>query len=234
MAYPRHLLNDEETCRVDMRPHWWFFVQYIMSGGLLFAFLVAYLVLRKNITSEVGILPASAETIVGFLALIATVIWLLGLLGRYLYWKFTIFVFTSDRVIFRTGVIAKRGSEIPLENISNINFSQKIIERIVGCGTLELESAGLKDDLKFTHIRNPDLVQREIYVMMEDNVKRTAQYSSAGMVERMETAMQQNENSEAPKGDIISQIEQLAKLRDQNMISDDEYEHKKRELLDRM
>lgn len=238
MPYPKHLLNDNETVRVDMKPHWWFFVQYIMSGFILFGLVIFYVVSRGKINANVGVISASIETIFGFVILGLILFWLLGLVVRYLYWKFTIFVVTSDRVIFRTGIIAKRGSEIPLENISNINFNQKIIERLVGCGTLELESAGLKDDLNFTHIRNPDLVQREIYVMMEDNVKRTARYSSDGMVEKMEDVIQSTEyNPERPgagSGDIISQIESLAKLRDQNIISDEEYEAKKRQLLDRM
>ena len=54
----------------------------------------------------------------------------------------TYFVVTSRRVIYRSGVVSKRGVEIPLERINNINFHQRLIDRIIGAGDLDIESAG--------------------------------------------------------------------------------------------
>ena len=36
----------------------------------------------------------------------------------------TNFVITSDRIIFRSGVVAKSGIEIPLERVNNVLFNQ--------------------------------------------------------------------------------------------------------------
>ena len=79
----------------------------------------------------------------------------------------TYFVVTSRRVIYRTGVIAKRGVEIPLERVNNINFHQRIIDRIIGAGDLDIESAGKDGQSHFDFIRHPDGVQHEIYRQME-------------------------------------------------------------------
>ena len=79
----------------------------------------------------------------------------------------TYFVVTSRRVIYRTGVLSKRGVEIPLERINNINFHQRIIDRIIGAGDLDIESAGKDGQSHFDFIRHPDGVQHEIYRQME-------------------------------------------------------------------
>ena len=70
-------------------------------------------------------------------------------------------------MIYRTGVISKRGVEIPLERINNINFHQRLIDRIIGAGDLDIESAGKDGQSHFDFIRHPDGVQHEIYRQME-------------------------------------------------------------------
>jgi len=89
---------------------------------------------------------------------IAWAVWL-GL--KYLGWRMTYFVVTSRRVIYRSGVISKRGVEIPLERINNINFHQRLIDRIIGAGDLDIESAGKDGQSHFDFIRHPDGVQHE-------------------------------------------------------------------------
>ena len=72
-------------------------------------------------------------------AIVVTAIWLVV---RYLKWITTNFVITSDRLIFRHGVVAKSGIEIPLERVNNVNFNQGIFERMLGAGDLLIESGG--------------------------------------------------------------------------------------------
>src|SRR5215470_8348232 len=55
---------------------------------------------------------------------------------RYSKWITTSFTVTNDRVIFRQGLVAKSGVEIPLERIMNVNFKQSIWERLIGAGDL--------------------------------------------------------------------------------------------------
>ncbi len=91
-----------------------------------------------------------------------------GWLGlKYLEWNFTHFVVTDDRVIYRTGVLAKRGVEIPMERINNINFHQGMFERFIGAGDLDIESAGKDGQSHFDDVWHPDGVQQELYRQME-------------------------------------------------------------------
>ncbi|HEY1737792.1 MAG TPA: PH domain-containing protein, partial [Acidimicrobiia bacterium] len=130
-------------------------------------------------------------------------------------------------VVFRTGVVAKHGVEIPLARINNINFNQGIFERMIGTGNLEIESAGKDGQTTFDNVRHPDGVQQEIYKMMEDDERKRASWASSGATPAVTTAA-------SPNASVPEQIEQLAKLRDQGVLTAQEFEAKKSELLKRM
>lgn len=210
MPYPRQLINEGETVALDLHPHWWYFSKHILTGIPLFIALIGVLALSGTV-----------QTVAAWAWAILAVIWALWLLVKYVQWQYTHFVVTDDRVIFRTGLLSKHGVEIPLERINNINFHQRIFERIIGAGDLDIESAGREGQSHFEDVRHPDAVQQEIYRQMEINARETASWS----------------RPEAPTGSgstIPEQIEQLAELRDKGRITAEEYESKKNALLDRM
>ena len=60
---------------------------------------------------------------------------------RFIWWVTSNFVVTTSRVIHREGFIAKRSMEIPLDKINDVRFEQGLFERIVGAGTLVIQSA---------------------------------------------------------------------------------------------
>ena len=210
MPYPRHLINEGETVALDLHPHWWYFSKHILTGIPLVILLIGVLSLS-----------GSVQTVAAWTWAILAVIWAVWLLAKYVQWQYTHFVVTDDRVIFRTGLLAKHGVEIPLERINNINFHQRIFERLIGAGDLDIESAGREGQSHFEDVRHPDGVQQEIYRQMEANARETASWSRPA----------------APVGSrasIPEQIEQLAALRDKGHITAEEYETKKNALLDRM
>jgi uncharacterized membrane protein YdbT with pleckstrin-like domain len=210
MPYPRHLINEGETVALDLHPHWWYFSKHILTGIPLFIVLIGVLALSGSVQS----VAATAWAILA-------VIWVVWLLIKYVQWQYTHFVVTDDRVIFRTGMLSKHGVEIPLERISNINFHQRIFERLIGAGDLDIESAGREGQSHFEDVRHPDGVQQEIYRQMEANARETASWSRP--------------EAQAGSGaSIPEQIEQLAALRDKGHITAAEYENKKNALLDRM
>jgi uncharacterized membrane protein YdbT with pleckstrin-like domain len=149
-------------------------------------------------------------------------VWAGWLVLKYFQWVMTYFVVTSRRVIYRTGVISKKGVEIPLERVNNINFHQRIIDRIIGAGDLDIESAGKDGQSHFDFIRHPDGVQHEIYRQME--FRNMPQMQPSPVAAPVPT----------PAATVPEQIEQLAHLRDQGHISAAEYEQKKAQLLERM
>ncbi len=211
MPYPKKLLNDGEEVALDLRPHWWFFSKHIATGIPLFVALVLVLsVGNKWLNALWGIVA---------------VVWA-GWLGlKYLEWNFTHFVVTDDRVIYRTGVIAKRGVEIPMERINNINFHQGVWERIIGAGDLDIESAGRDGQSHFDDVWHPDGVQQELYRQMEVNAKKRASWSNP--------APAFAPSAPAPPT-VPEQLQQLADLRDRGVITAAEFETKKAQLLERM
>ena len=210
MPYPSNLINEGETVALDLHPHWWFFAKHILTGALLLVALIGVFAVRD-------VEYVNSVTALGWA--IAAVIWAIWLGFKYLQWQFTNFVVTDDRVIYRHGVFAKHGVEIPLERINNINFHQRFWERIIGAGDLDIESAGREGQSHFEDVRHPDGVQQEIYRQMEVNAREQASWS-APQVSR--------------EASIPEQIEQLAALRDKGHISAQEFETKKAALLERM
>jgi len=162
----------------------------------------------------------------GWLVGLIVLAWAAWLVLKYFQWVMTYFVVTDRRVIYRTGVLSKKGVEIPLERINNINFHQRIIDRVIGAGDLDIESAGRDGQSHFDFVRHPDGVQHEIYRQMEKR-NMPQNFPPAQVATPVPTPA-------APAASVPEQIEQLAQLRAQGHITDAEYEQKKAELLDRM
>jgi len=198
------LLNTGEDVVVDLRPHWWFF------AGPAAMLLVSIFALVFAMSKE-GTAAKDARLVLACITL-ASLVWFAG---RYLRWATTNFAVTTDRIIFRHGVIAKRGIEIPLERVNTIFFRQSIWERVIGTGDLIIESAGERGSEPFSDIRRPSFVQNEIYRLMEE-----AQAQTAGGGHREQS--------------IPDQIERLDELRRRSVITEAEFQAKKAQLLDRM
>ena len=215
MPYNPALLQDGETIALDLRPHWWYFWRHILSGVPLFFVLLV-------------VLNASSHFVrrwFGIIAGVLALVWAAWLAFRYAKWYTTSFVVTSRRVIFRHGVIAKRGVEIPLERVNNINFHQGILDRVIGAGDLDIESAGRDGMSHFDFVRHPDGVQHEIYRQMETRNMPGSAPSATTPVPPPAAPV---------PGGIPEQIEQLAALRDRGVISEAEFQAKKTELLGRL
>ena len=204
MPFPRRLLNDGEEIVLDLHPHWWF-----LSGPIVFTFVAG--------VAAIGVWAVGINDV---LLIVFTVLFLLGLVwlvARWLKWNTTNFVVTTDRLIYRSGVVAKRGMEIPLERVNNISFSQTVFERMLRSGDLLIESAGEGGQQKFTDIRRPFEVQNEVYRQMELAVGRDADR----MAGRRELS-------------VPEQLEKLDELRQRGVITQAEFDAKKAQLLDRM
>lgn len=219
MPYPESELHASEELVLDLHPHWWFFAKSV--AGLGVAILLAVVVLAQG---------WSWANVPIALLVFGTLVWFVQ---RYIAWVSTHFVLTSDRVIYRSGIIAKHGIEIPLERINTIYFHQRIFERLLGLGDLEIESAAKGGAQRFEDIHNPSGVQNEIYQQMEANEVKNAQRISGAFVEAQ--AQAEHSASGRDRGESIpDQIAQLSRLRESGALTEAEFQAKKQELLDRM
>ncbi len=202
MPFPRRLLNEGEDVMLDLHPHWW-----MLSGPVVMVVLATAGAVLVRTVSDVLVVVLLGVAVLG----------LLWLAGRYARWVTTNFVVTTDRLVFREGVLGKRGKEIPLERVNDIAVTQTLFERLIGAGDLTVESGGERGQQVFTDVRKPFLVQNVIYTEMERAGDRDAARAAGHRVLS-----------------IPEQIEKLDELRARGVLTQAEFNVKKAQLLDRM
>ena len=156
-------------------------------------------------------------TFVNWLTLIALVLSVGWLLGRYVGWLTTNLTITNDRIVYRHGVVSKQGMEIPIERVNNVSFKQGILERLFGNGDLTIESGGEDGQQHFSHVRHPEKVQGLIHSQMdrvENRVKGAAATAAAPL-------------------DVADQLERLEAMMQRGTLTAAEFEAQKAKLLGR-
>ena len=223
MAFPRDLLNENEELVLDLRPHWYYLLKSALA--LLAAVVLGIVVLAALDDGT----PKDVLSVLAGVAVVAA----LGWFGwTYAKWNTTMFVLTSDRIVSRKGVLSKQGVEIPLERVNTVFFKQSVFERMLGSGDLAIESAGERGTESFSNIRKPSIVQKEVYVQMENNENR--KFDRVGRRAGAEVASGDQTTAKDTSHSIPEQIDQLSELHQRGVLSDAEYQRKKAELLDRM
>lgn len=224
MTYPRKLLNPGEQIVVDLRQHWIALTMAVVWSAVILAALVALLFVW-------GAWPSWTKGAIVVAAIVAFCI-LSG--WRFVSWAMRHFVLTTERVISRSGVFAKRALDIPLDTINDIHFSQSIIERVFGSGSLIISSASETGNSEFHFIRDPEKIQNLIYHQREEAERAERREAAQYQAEAMAQYIQQQNPPPPSHVDVPGQIAQLAQLRDQGAITETEFQQKKAELLGRM
>jgi len=203
---PKKLLNDYETVALDLHPHWWYFAEPAAAAvGSVVLGVISW-----------WRLDGDAQKVMGYVSLGLIALSVIWLLVRYAKWATTNFAITSDRLIFRHGVLSKSGIEIPLERVNNVNFSQSLFERMIGAGDLLIESGGEDGQSRFTDIRHPEKVQNLIHAQMEVNEQRRGGFYAAP----------------AHSGpDVATQLEKLEGMLHRGSLTREEFDAQKRKLL---
>jgi uncharacterized membrane protein YdbT with pleckstrin-like domain len=199
MGFPRRLLIEGEELVMDIRPHW-------------IALTIPALVAIAALVLAIWGMASFDADLVFLIGLV--VVLLLYPVPKLVWWLTSHFVVTSDRVIHRAGWISKRSMEVPLEAINDVRFDQGIFDRIVGAGTLVVQSASEAGRQVFDHIRKPEEVQKTIYHQGELNQRRMFTGPAA---------------PQAPS--TTSELERLADLRARGVLTEEEFQAQKAKLL---
>jgi len=156
----RHLASDEELVYAT-RQHWTrLFTEFVL---LVLIWLVAGAI--------VWFLPSAVSFghIVGYvvagIATIATVrYWLVPLLA----WRGIIYIVTTKRIYKRSGFLTKTGHSIPLSRVNDVSFEATLWERILGEGTVSIQSASEHGMLALKHVPEPEKLKDVIYQAMDE------------------------------------------------------------------
>ncbi|MDQ4033164.1 MAG: PH domain-containing protein [Actinomycetota bacterium] len=143
MAYPDGLLGAGEQVVVHRHPHWKMLVVPVLALLLLVAlcsYLAALVAGQSWERYAWAVLVAVGAVGVGWLTV-----------APLLRWRTTHFVLTTHRVLVREGVLIRSGIDIPLGQVEGVRFRHTLLERMVGCGTLSIES-GSEEPLELDDI----------------------------------------------------------------------------------
>jgi membrane protein YdbS with pleckstrin-like domain len=134
MAISAKLLGDDEYIVVSTRTHWKalifpvFLLLVVAAGG---GFLAA-------IVPE-GDLQTPGRIAIGVAGLLVL---LMFAAKPFLNWFFSTYTLTNRRLITRHGILTRTGRDIPLMRINDVSYEHHLMDRLLGCGTLQIESAG--------------------------------------------------------------------------------------------
>ena len=154
MAYPDDLLAPGEQLVAHRHPHWKMLVVPVLV--LLVVVGVGSFVAALVSTQSWALWAWLAITAIG-----------LALIGRFtllpvIRWRTTHFVVTTRRVLVREGVFSRQDIDIPISRIESVQFRHTLLERLLGSGTLVIESAS-EEPLEFTDVPRVQEVHAVLY-----------------------------------------------------------------------
>ncbi|KWX03553.1 hypothetical protein TH66_11880 [Carbonactinospora thermoautotrophica] len=166
MGYPTRLLSPDEVIGLDLRPHW----KALVVPVLIFLVTAGAAGFLAAVVPELGGAELYLRIAIGVLALLVVLRWTCW---PWLKWVTTNYTITNRRLITRVGVITREGRDMPLARVNDVSFSHdSLLERILGCGTLVVESAGERGQLVLESVPRVEEVQRELYRLVEEDAAR--------------------------------------------------------------
>jgi uncharacterized membrane protein YdbT with pleckstrin-like domain len=162
---PKKLLGEGEDVVLAMRPHWKEMVRPVL----------VLLVVSPVATFLAAIVPDSGAQLWLRLAIVvvAALVVLRWTVWPFLVWLTTAYIVTDRRLITRVGVIARLGRDMPLSRVNDVTFEHSgLLERLLRCGTLVVESAGERGQLVLRDVPRVEEVQRDVYRLAEADEER--------------------------------------------------------------
>jgi uncharacterized membrane protein YdbT with pleckstrin-like domain len=173
VPYPEKLLTDDEEVVRHLHPHW----------VTVFWPIVLFLLIVGGASFGAAAIPAGTDQGIYRLVIVGVALLLLiaFVFVPLLRWRTTHYVVTTHRLLFREGILARRGRDIGLARITDVSYSQSVWERLLNSGTVTIETAGDSGATVLQRIPDSDGVQQLLNHMIEEDADRRAQ-ESAGYI----------------------------------------------------
>jgi uncharacterized membrane protein YdbT with pleckstrin-like domain len=138
----------------------------VKPAAILLLIVAAAIAISLLLPQSLGTTP---RLIVGLVALVVAAIWV-GI--PVLRWRTTVYEVTTRRLRLREGILSRSGRDFPLNRISDVSFSQDLLDRIFGCGRLIVESPGEMGRLVLTEIPDVKRVQAVLFQLVSEEETR--------------------------------------------------------------
>jgi uncharacterized membrane protein YdbT with pleckstrin-like domain len=113
----------------------------------------------------VGLLADSWGTAIVIAAVIAALTLVVGYLRRI----GTRYLITTQRLRISRGLVRKAVQETRLERVQNVNYQQGVLDRVLGVGSVDFDTAGTDDsEFRFEWVNHPEEVVRAVDRAVEE------------------------------------------------------------------
>jgi len=166
VGFPDDSLTNDEHVVLHLHPHWKAMITPV------FWTIVAI----GGIAAAAVLLPGGGGSNVAlvFIGGVAVLLFLWLAFWPFVVWRSTHFVFTNERVLLREGVFNRQQRDIPLTRVNDVSSNQSLLDRLLGCGKLTVESAGERGQSILNDIPRVVQVQKVVYELVEaDHQRRT-------------------------------------------------------------
>lgn len=154
-------MTDDEKVVLELHPHWTTLLKSILLtliiaaiAGVAIYFVPHSLSARNQVRLGIG---GAALLVI-----------LIFCFAPFLRWFTTRYILTTHRLTLREGVLSRSGRDIPIARVNDVSFSHSLMQRMLGSGTLTVESGGERGQVVLRNIPRVERMQRELYKLMED------------------------------------------------------------------
>lgn len=160
MGISQKLLNEGESVVIDTRTH---------IKAMLLPVIVLVVLVALGTWVQTTVDSQLTTRVVWGLVVLGVLWWVLR---PFLIWATATYTFTDRRLITRSGVLVRRGHDMPLSRISDIAYEFGVIDRMLGCGTLVISDASTHGQVKLHDIPQVEEVQRRVNALLHDIHRR--------------------------------------------------------------
>ena len=205
--YLKNMLGENEHIIFVTRQHWLILLGQILAKSVLALGLVILITLIWRIWLPHALVP---------LAYLLLILPLLGLLRNVIIWTSRQYIVTDWRVIQISGVFSKEVTDSSLEKVNDVKLEQSLGGRLLDYGDLEILTASELGVNRFTYVGQPIRLKTAML-----NAKEKLEHGQTGLGHRSEV-------------DIAGPIEQLDNLRRQGLLTEEEFQQQKAQVLARL
>ena len=199
--YLEGLLGENEHILLEAHQHWFVLFGKIFLEILLIGALIA------------GSLALAVFNPLAMYGLVLIVVPVLGILNDVLVWRNKAYIVTNRRVIQISGVLNKDVVDSSLEKVNDVKMSQSFFGRMFGYGDIEILTAS------------------ELGVNMFHQIAEPVDFKTAMLNAKERMGFDEMGKSVRAAEDIPTMIEKLDDLRKRGILSEEEFQKKKAELL---
>jgi uncharacterized membrane protein YdbT with pleckstrin-like domain len=125
--------------------------------------VLALIVVAAAVGVGVALVPDSARPVGQFaLAVVGLVLVIWWTLIPFLRWRTTTYTVTNRRLITRRGILNKIGKDMPLMRINDVSYERTLLDRILGCGTLYVQTAAEGGTIELEDVPDVERVHLEM------------------------------------------------------------------------